>query len=160
MGSEMCIRDRLGVFGMGVVEGTREQGFRIALDRGERGPKFVRNIGHKVRPDGFEPFDRGQIVAAQHISAGWWAAGLRRSVFSAMGQAQDAHGKLSRPPALNLDFLSDALSRFCGQKLVQHGVAGEFLKGPALPVFRWVQTKQMQRGRVCLLYTSPSPRDS
>ena len=49
---------------LGIVEGTREQGFRIALDRGERGPKFVRHIGHKVCPDGFELFDWGQIVTA------------------------------------------------------------------------------------------------
>ena len=65
-----------------------------------------------------------------------------------MGQAQDAHGELSWLPALDFDFLGDSLSRFGGQKLVQDRVAGKFLKGPALPVFRWVQAKQVQSGRV------------
>ena len=61
----------------GILHRPAEQGLQVSLDRGERRPELVRDIGHELGPDLLELAERGDVVE-HHGHAGLAGAQAQR----------------------------------------------------------------------------------
>ena len=55
---------------VGIVQRAAQQGFRKALDGGERSAKFVRDVGHEILPHAFQAPLLADVVQHQNRAAG------------------------------------------------------------------------------------------